>query len=118
MAINNVLASVAVTDLESAVAWYGRLLEHGPESRPMPELAEWRFERGGWLQVYRLPERAGAGSFTLTVSDLDAEVRRIAALGIDVGQRTSGKWGSTLMMTDPDGNHIAFAEPLTPTMAR
>ena len=28
----------------------------------MPEVAEWKFERGGWLQVYQLKERAGAGA--------------------------------------------------------
>ena len=36
----------------------------------MPEVAEWKFERGGWLQVYQLPERAGGGSCTLAVSDI------------------------------------------------
>ena len=25
----------------------------------MPEVIEWQFERGGGLQVYQLPERAG-----------------------------------------------------------
>ena len=61
MPIENVLASVAVGDLDAAVKWYEKLLDM-PASRPMAEVAEWRFPRGGGLQVYSLPERAGSGS--------------------------------------------------------
>jgi hypothetical protein len=46
--IKNVLASIAVKDLDSAVRWYEKLFNR-PPSRPMPEFAEWSFERGGSL---------------------------------------------------------------------
>jgi hypothetical protein len=36
----------------------------------MQEVCEWKFGRGGWLQVYALPERAGGGSYTLAVDDI------------------------------------------------
>ncbi len=110
MSIQNVLASVAVRHLVAAERWYAELLGRPADSRPMREVAEWRFERGGWLQVYELPERAGAGSFTLAVSDLEEQAERLRGLGIDTGQRTSGPRVKTLMITDPDGNHIALAE--------
>lgn len=116
--IHNVLASVAVRDLKSALKWYERVLGRGADSLPMPEVAEWKFERGGWLQVYQLPERAGGGSFTLAVSDVQEEVRKLAALGIDTCQQTSSEKVRTVMITDPDGNHIAFAEALDSRMAR
>ena len=51
MSIMNALASVAVNDLNYAVRWYEKLLGKPPDSRPMAEVAEWKFERGGWLQV-------------------------------------------------------------------
>lgn len=117
MAILNSLASVAVKDLKAASAWYERLLGRPADSRPMPEVAEWEFERGGWLQVYQLPERAGSGSFTLAVNDLDAQASRIDKLGVDTSQRSEGKQVRTLMITDPDGNHIALAEVHDPRMA-
>ena len=117
MSIKNVLASVAVTDLESAVQWYERIFQK-PPMRPMPEVAEWGFERGGWLQVYQLPERAGSGSFTLVVSSLDEQLERLSQLNIDTTNRNAGARVKTVMITDPDGNHIAFAEPLDPSLAQ
>ncbi|MDF3031736.1 MAG: hypothetical protein K0R03_2294 [Moraxellaceae bacterium] len=117
MSIDNAIASVAVRDLRAATAWYEALLERAPDARPMPEVAEWQFAHGGWLQVYQLPERAGNGSVTLAVSNLDEVVARGAALGLDMRQRSAGPKARTLMVTDPDGNHIAFAEALDPNMA-
>lgn len=118
MSIKNALASVAVADLDAAVKWYEKVIGKPSDSRPMPEVAEWKFERGGWLQVYKLPERAGSGSFTLAVSSIDDEVARLTNLGIDTGQRSAGDKLKTLMITDPDGNHVAFTEAIDPSMAR
>jgi predicted enzyme related to lactoylglutathione lyase len=118
MTIENALASVAVKDLRAAVAWYERLFGRPPDSRPMPEVAEWRFPRGGWLQVYALPARAGNGSCTLAVSDIDDVTARVRGLGVDTSQRPANDKVKTLMITDPDGNHIAFAQALDDTLAR
>jgi predicted enzyme related to lactoylglutathione lyase len=117
MSLANALASVAVKDLNSAAKWYEKLFGR-PASRPMPEVAEWRFKRGGWLQVYQLPERAGSGSFTLAVSNMEEQVTHLEKLNIDTKQRTSGEKVKTLMITDPDGNHIAFAEAIDPRLAQ
>jgi predicted enzyme related to lactoylglutathione lyase len=114
----NALASLAVQDLDSAVKWYEQVLGKPPDSRPMPEVAEWKFERGGWLQVYELPTRAGSGSVTLAVTDIDDQVAKLTRLGIDIGQRSSGDKVKTVMISDPDGNHIAFAEAIDRSMAR
>ena len=118
MSIMNALASVAVKDLNSAVQWYEEVLGKPPDSRPMPEVAEWKFERGGWLQVYELPERAGSGSVTLSVSSIDDHVAQLDRLGIDTRQRSSDDKVKPLMIGDPDGNHIAFAEAIDPSMAQ
>ena len=117
MSIDNALASVAVKDVKAASAWYARLLGR-VGSTPMPEVAEWRFPRGGCLQVYQLPERAGEGSFTLAVSDIEGEVRKLLAMGVDASHRTSDSRAQTVMVTDLDGNHIALAEATDPSLAR
>jgi predicted enzyme related to lactoylglutathione lyase len=118
MKIDNAIASVAVRNLNAASAWYEKLFGRPADSTPMPEVAEWKFERGGWLQVYELPERAGAGSCTLAVSDIAAIIANLQSLGIDTSQSSSGAKVKTVMITDPDGNHLAFAETIDPRMAR
>ncbi len=117
MSIKNALASLAVKDVNSAANWYEKIVGR-PASRPMPELAEWQFETGGGLQVYQLPERAGSGSCTLVITDMEAQVAQLEKLNIDTSQRTSSDSVKTVMITDPDGNHIAFAEATDPRLAR
>jgi hypothetical protein len=117
MSIDNVLASVAVKDVKAAATWYARVFGR-PGATPMPEVAEWRFPRGGCLQIYQLAERAGHGSFTLAVSDIEAETSKLDEMGIDTSQRSSGNRVKTVMVTDPDGNHLAFAEAIDPALAR
>lgn len=118
MPIRNALASLAVTDLESALPWYERLLGRPADSRPMAEVAEWKFEGGGWLQVYQRPKRAGLGSVTLAVSDMDEQERHLQQCGITIGEQSAGPQVKTLMITDPAGNHIAFAQAFDPGMAQ
>ncbi len=117
MSIINAIASVAVRDLNTAIKWYEALFRKAP-TKPMPEVAEWSFERGGWLQVYQLPERAGSGSCTLAVSNIEEEVARLKKLNIDTSHRTSTEKVKTLMINDPDGNSIALAEATDPNLAR
>lgn len=109
MTIQNVLANVAVRDLEAASAWYTRLFRLTGRS-PMPNLVEWVFPRGGCLQVHAEPERAGRGSCTLSVSDLVAEMRHLTELRIESVVRTANSRVSSVWIIDPDGNHLAFAQ--------
>jgi len=118
MSITNALASVAVRDLSSAVAWYADLFGRPADSTPTSEVAEWRFDMGGRLQVYQLPERAGSGSFTLAVSSVREAVAHLAKFNIDTSQIASGAQLKTLMIADPDGNHIAFAEVIDASVAQ
>jgi predicted enzyme related to lactoylglutathione lyase len=109
MSIDNAFATMAVNDLKAASAWYAKLIGT-PASMTMPEVAEWHFPRGGGLQLYQLPERAGACSLTFAVSNIQEQVDMLSALGVDTSQRATNSHEKTLMIADPDGNHIAFAE--------
>lgn len=118
MSIDNALASVAVKDLKIAAAWYEKLFRRPADSTPMPEVAEWKFARGGRLQVYQLPERAGGCSCTLAVSSIADAIEHLQNLRIDPGKPISSAKVKTVMIKDPDGNSLAFAEAIDPTMAR
>jgi predicted enzyme related to lactoylglutathione lyase len=117
MSVENALASVAVKDLAAAEAWYTRLLGSSA-SKPMAEVREWKLAGGGGLQVYALRERAGHGSLTLVVRDLGAEIEKLEAMGVDTSERTSSSRVRTVMVTDPDGNHVALAEAFDSSLLR
>ena len=110
MTVTNALASLAVRDLEVSTRWFEMLLGEG--SHPMPKVVEWQLEQGGGLQVYTAPERAGQGSCTLIVSDIDEIAERLQATGLagDVESARNDRV-DTVMVKDPDGNSIAFARP-------
>jgi hypothetical protein len=110
MPIINALASVAVADLKSSAKWYEKLFDRPADSTPMQEVAEWKFERGGWLQVYQNKERAGLGSVTLAITSLAEQVASLKRIGIDPGTQMTTETEKIVMIKDPDGNSIAFAE--------
>ena len=118
MTIVNAIASLAVSDLPASSLWYARLLGKPAASRPMPEVAEWQFGRGGWLQLYQQPDRAGGGSVTLAVDDIEALASHLQQVGVAHGALSTTPLVRTIMLTDPDGNHIAFAQALDASMAR
>jgi catechol 2,3-dioxygenase-like lactoylglutathione lyase family enzyme len=108
--ITNVLAGVAVRQLDPAVQWYERIF--GPEtSRPLPTVAEWQFSSGGGLQVYELPERAGHGAFTVVVTDIDEQVAVLKAAGVASPEPHRMPQMEDIMIKDLDGNSIAFVHP-------
>jgi len=112
MSITNALASVAVNDLSSAVQWYQRLFGRPPDSEQEPDVVGWKFEQGGWLQVYKNAERAGYGSVTLAVTSLDEQIADLEKRGIDSGRPMISANVRVVMIKDQDGNSIAFVETI------
>ena len=118
MNIQNALASLAVKDLKASSKWYEALFERPADSVPMSEVAEWHFERGGWLQVYQTTDRIGVGSVTLAVADIAAQIESLKKLGIDPGKEVDTEKVKLVMIKDPDGNSIAFAQAKDASIAQ
>ena len=118
MTLLNVLASLPVRDLAAAEPWYARILGRPADTHPMSEVAEWKFPGGGWLQVYQGPDRAGGGSCTLSVDNMDQTLADLRALGVDTGDQGKGDKTRTVMVKDPDGNSLAFAWTESAGMAK
>lgn len=108
--ITNALAGVAVRDLADAVGWYERLLGRPPDARPMSEVAEWKFAKGGWIQVFEDPERAGHSAVTLVEGSLDEQLSDLEAMGIAVESSTDTDSVRTAIVVDPDGNQLVLAQ--------
>lgn len=108
--VTNALAGIAVRDLPGSVEWYARLLDRRPDARPMPEVAEWKFSKGGWIQVFEDPDRAGSSSVTLVEADLDDRLHDLRSKGIDVASTSDSREVRTAIVADPDGNQLVFAQ--------
>ena len=111
MTIENCLASVAVTELAHAAKWYEKVLGKPADSKSVPKVQEWKFEHGGGLQVYELPERAGNCSLTLAVTSIDDEVARLSRMGIDTRERASGTQARTLRVANRGAYGLTLIAP-------
>jgi catechol 2,3-dioxygenase-like lactoylglutathione lyase family enzyme len=110
MSIKNALAGVASRDLDAAVAWYTKLIGRAPDDHPMPEVYEFSFPGGGWVQIFVDADRAGKSSLTLTVDHLDETIARLRSDGIACGEPTRSDYVDTSALRDPDGNQVILAE--------
>jgi catechol 2,3-dioxygenase-like lactoylglutathione lyase family enzyme len=110
MIIKNALAGVPVSDLNTAVDWYTRLIGRKPDQRLMPEVAEYHFPIGGWCQLFEDRDRAGKTSFTLVVDSLDEMLAALETAGIAYAEPTRTELVDTAIVQDPDGNQIVFAQ--------
>jgi len=110
--IINVLAGIPVSDMDTGIDWFSRLLARGPDARPMPDLADWNFTNQQTLQLVLDPERAGGGVVTLHVPDIaaarDALAERDVPMTLDDTSSTKVKFGQ---LADPDGNSVTLVEP-------
>ena len=110
MAIQHVLAVVAVSDVDRSVEWYRTLFDTPPTNVPMPgSLAEWRLTDSGWVQVFQDAERAGRSFANVAVDELDHHVEALRERGIEAGEVVDADKGVRLCsVQDPDGNTITF----------
>jgi catechol 2,3-dioxygenase-like lactoylglutathione lyase family enzyme len=102
-------ATSCVSDYATAYPWWERLLGGPPTFKAHETEAVWEVAASRWLVVEERPERAGYGSITLMVSDLDERVAAISSRGIEPSEReTYGDGVRKIIYRDPDGNEIGF----------
>jgi predicted enzyme related to lactoylglutathione lyase len=113
MAITFVFAGVPVADYDAALRWYERLIGRAPDMLPHDREAAWQLSETGWIYVVADAERAGRALVTLLVDDLDTHVAELAERGIVAPpiETVPGKFRRTAVL-DPEGNRVAFAQPL------
>jgi catechol 2,3-dioxygenase-like lactoylglutathione lyase family enzyme len=102
-----------VTDLDRSIDFYTRLLGYGPQAAyDEGENAHSAFfvleEGGAFLVLTWDPERGrevGGGSrLELAVDDVESEVDRLRARGIEHGRKTRTRFGTDVFdVSDPDG---------------
>ena len=109
MAIDHVLAVIAVADVDTTYEWYERLFGRPADNRPMEGLVEWQVTDHGWVQVTTDTARAGSSVLNLAVDDLEQHIAELARRGLAAGAVEEVSKGVQLSpIHDPDGNTITF----------
>ena len=111
MQITNVLAGVAVRDLDQAKRWYEVFFARPADAEPMAGLAEWHTP-GGVLQLVLDEQRAGGSLVTVWVPDARSALAGLASRGgpeVELDDTTSDKV-LFASLADPDGNSVTVVE--------
>ncbi|MGA2123393.1 MAG: VOC family protein [Acidimicrobiales bacterium] len=107
------IVSVPVTDQDRAVAFYAGVLGFdvindspmGPDMRWVqlaPPGATTTITLVTWLEKLK----PGSCSLLLNTDDLDGDIVKFRAVGVDIGDVAEEFWGRYVMFEDPDGNGI------------
>jgi len=111
MDVDVLFAGVAVSDLESASAWYGRLFGRPPDVVVNDDEVMWGLADGGWLYLVRDARRAGRALATICVANLDAALAELGGRGVATGPvEIIGTAGRRSIVVDDDGNRLSVIE--------
>jgi glyoxylase I family protein len=114
MTLQHVFAALPVADYEPARDWYERLFGRPPDLIPNETEAAWQLTETAWVYVVADVDRAGDALVTILLDDLAAHVSELADRGLATAaiETAPGLFRRT-EIRDPEGNTIAFAEPLS-----
>lgn len=111
MALEKIYAQLSCGDLGRSVDWYRRLFGRVPDARPMRGLAEWHHAGAAGFQLFEDASKAGGGTMTFIVTNLDAERARLTGDGLEAPGIEPADASRLLQLRDPDGNRVVLAEP-------
>ena len=112
--IKSLTVGLPVTDLNSAVEWYRRLLGEVEEINPAPGVWEFQVISSGWLQLFESEINGSNPAVVRFESDDIKASRRLAvSLGTNVGEtETVPEAIRYFEFRDPFGNQLSFYELL------
>jgi hypothetical protein len=109
--ITNVLAGVAVRNMDEAKRWYEIFFGRPSDAQPMAGLAEWHTP-GGALQIVLDEQRAGGSLVTVWVADARGALAGLRSRGgpeVELDDTSSDKV-LFASLQDPDGNEVTVVE--------
>jgi catechol 2,3-dioxygenase-like lactoylglutathione lyase family enzyme len=111
---NHVFGGVAVADFGAALPWYELLFGRPPDLIPKEDEAAWHLTETAWIYLVADSARAGRALITLLVDDLEQRVADLRERGLATGEiETAPGLFRKVVVTDPEGNMITFAEDLS-----
>ncbi|PVA11051.1 glyoxalase [Pelagivirga sediminicola] len=113
MKVNHVFISINAADFAAQSDWWARLIGRRRDRAPMPSCHEWDLTEHVLFQVLDSAEGRGRATVTMHVADLDAEIARLAKVGIDLPDPVKIEGFDTLRyaeFTDPEGNTVGLLD--------
>lgn len=107
--VTAILAAVPSSDMARSEAFYASLIGRPVDERPMPVLAQWRWD-GGVLQVVEDVDRAGGGLVSVVVADMSEAVAGLRQRGLSVDAEEGTVVAQVATLLDPDGNQVTLVE--------
>ena len=114
MRVNNVFISVNARSFSQQSEWWSKLLGRRWAREPMPSCREW--DVAGCVLFQVLDNPVGANKkvvVTLHVDDLDAEIKRLATVGLEVPESIRVPGFASLRYVrfwDPEGNEVGLLD--------
>jgi catechol 2,3-dioxygenase-like lactoylglutathione lyase family enzyme len=108
VAVTHTFAGLPVADYTAAYDWYVRLLGRDADMFPHDRECVWRLTPTSSIYVAQDRERAGSALLTVALDDLDAHERRLQEAGLRFIEEAREAAPRRLVVTDIDGNTLAF----------
>ena len=108
MGVTHTFAGLSVADYSVAYDWYVRLLGREADMFPHARECVCQLTPTSSIYVAHDPERAGSALVTLALDDLDAHERQLRAAGFPFSDEATGSAPRRLIVSDLDGNRLAF----------
>ncbi|MCZ4262695.1 hypothetical protein O4G76_17805 [Limimaricola sp. G21655-S1] len=113
MKVENIFLSINAADFDAQSKWWAKLIGRAWDREPMPSCHEWDLREGVFFQVLDSPRGAGESTVTMRVADLDPEITRLSAAGIEVPEPVKVEGFNSLRyaeFADPEGNTVGLLD--------
>jgi catechol 2,3-dioxygenase-like lactoylglutathione lyase family enzyme len=106
--VTHTFSGLPVADFPAAYDWYVRLLGRPADMFPHESECVWAVTPTSSIYVVQDGERAGSALVTLALDDLNVHERRLHEAGFTFIEEAGGAAPRRLVVSDLDGNRLAF----------
>lgn len=113
-AFKSITVGIPVTNVNSAVEWYRRLLGGVEELNPAPGVWEFQLTSSAWLQIFEgYPSPSGLTVVRIETDNVGASHELASSLGVEVGDiEIVPNAVEYFDFRDPFGNQLSFYKVL------
>lgn len=110
---DHIFLSINAVDFTAQSDWWSKLIGRRWDRVPMPSCHEWQLTDDILFQVLDSAGKHGGATVSMHVADLDAQIKRLAEVGINVPEPVMVEGFDTLRFaefSDPEGNTVGLLD--------